>query len=297
MEDALTYTQDRYATQTGSEGTWPEVMAYPDIKEPMSRPLVQLSNEYLLPNLKLIPNNAISILKTNQAFIESYMVGLNHEFARELLWQEFPTDQQGSYFRQFWDVSSTVDREDRDSATLTKALKDVPELHRWDRTSALGSHNHRGSNSPDGPIVLVLRGDLLKRYPNTFIYAQKAGWGTAAQANRLVVSDPTGDLFESSPQDPRLLFPLYKATVEPDIHFDRFRPEPRRDSRRPTFGGNGHGAGRVRRQAGLVLRPATGGRRAAFRLGHRRLPVDPSPWCGTTCRGPTWASRWAGGST
>ena len=33
------------------------------------------------------------------------MVGLNHEFARELLWREFPTDQRGSYFRQFWDPS------------------------------------------------------------------------------------------------------------------------------------------------------------------------------------------------
>ena len=33
------------------------------------------------------------------------MVGLNHEFARELLWREYPTDQRGSYFRQFWDVS------------------------------------------------------------------------------------------------------------------------------------------------------------------------------------------------
>ena len=33
------------------------------------------------------------------------MVGLNHEFARELLWREYPTDQRGSYFRQFWDVA------------------------------------------------------------------------------------------------------------------------------------------------------------------------------------------------
>lgn len=30
---------------------------------------------------------------------KSYMVGLNHEFARELLWREYPTDQRGSYFR------------------------------------------------------------------------------------------------------------------------------------------------------------------------------------------------------
>ena len=26
------------------------------------------------------------------------MVGLNHEFARELLWREYPTDQRGQLF-------------------------------------------------------------------------------------------------------------------------------------------------------------------------------------------------------
>ena len=39
------------------------------------------------------------------------MVGLNHEMARELLWREYPTDQRGSYFRQFWDASVAVERE------------------------------------------------------------------------------------------------------------------------------------------------------------------------------------------
>ena len=82
-----------------------EVMAYPGIDNPMYEPLRDLSDEYLLPNLNLIPHNTITLLETNQPFIEAYMVGLNHEFARELLWREYPTDQRGSYFRQFWDVS------------------------------------------------------------------------------------------------------------------------------------------------------------------------------------------------
>ena len=56
------------------------------------------------PNINLIPPNSITLVETNQRFIESYMVGLNHEFARKLLWREYPTDQRGSYFRQFWDV-------------------------------------------------------------------------------------------------------------------------------------------------------------------------------------------------
>jgi hypothetical protein len=232
--DVLTYVQSRYSPGFATTQTLPEVMAYPDIKDPMSRPLVDLSSEYLLPNLKLIPNNTISLLKPNQLFIESYLVGLNHEFARELLWNEYPTDQQGSYFRQFWDVSSYVDTAGRDPQTLAEALKDIPPIHRWETTSVLGSHNQRDPQGNGNQSVLVLRGDLLKRYPNTFIYAQKAAWGTGTQINNLVLTDPTGQLFETSPQDPRLRFPLYKATVPPDIYLigfdltlDQIRGDPR----------------------------------------------------------------------
>ena len=80
-------------------------MAYPGIDLPMYEPLKAISAELFLPNINLIEQNSITLLETNQKFIEAYMVGLNHEFARELLWREYPTDQRGSYFRQFWDVA------------------------------------------------------------------------------------------------------------------------------------------------------------------------------------------------
>jgi hypothetical protein len=274
--DALTYALNRYSAGSASDPTWPEVMAYPDIKDPMSRPLVDLSSEYLLPNLKLIPNNTISLLKTNQAFIESYLVGLNHEFARELLWQEYPTDQQGSYFRQFWNVSSYVDQQGRDPRTLTEALKDISPLHHWDRASALGSHEQRDPQNPDGPTVLVLRGDLLKRYPNTFIYAQKAAWGTGNQINRLVLTDPTGELFDTSPQDPRLRFPLYKAVVAPDIYLigfdlslDEIRGDPRLEETATARAAVGDKLGWF-----FVLQQAVGEPRFGLDTDP---PIDPSP--------------------
>ena len=80
-------------------------MAYPKIDLPMYEPLKEISVELFLPNINLIAPNSITLIETNQSFIEAYMVGLNHEFARKLLWREYPTDQRGSYFRQFWDVA------------------------------------------------------------------------------------------------------------------------------------------------------------------------------------------------
>ena len=74
-------------------------------------------------------------METNQRFIEAYMVGLNYEFARKLLWREYPTDQRGSYFRQFWSVGDTIDSEGLSEDALKEKLYDIPEIHRWALTS------------------------------------------------------------------------------------------------------------------------------------------------------------------
>jgi hypothetical protein len=81
------------------------VMWYPEFHRPMYRFLRDISQEYILPGLENIPHNTIGLLQTNRRFIESFMIGLNHEFASELRWREFPTDMRGSYFRSFWDTS------------------------------------------------------------------------------------------------------------------------------------------------------------------------------------------------
>ncbi len=235
--DVMTFVRTRYANAatTPTPVTIQEVMTYPDIKAPAYAPLEAISSEHLLPNLQLVPNNTISLLAANQPFIEAYLAGLNHEFARELLWREYPTDQRGTYFRQFWDVSSYVDVQGKSPQQLAEDLKDIPPMHRWTTDSALGSHNHRGQQAAQ-QVVLVIRGDLLKRYPSAFIYAQKAAWGTGSRANRLVLTDETGEVFATNPQDPRLRFPLYKARIDPDLHFigfdltlDDVRGDPRLD--------------------------------------------------------------------
>ena len=120
-------------------------MNYPQFDLPMYKPLSDLSKEYFLPNINLIEQNSITLLETNQKFIESYMVGINHEMSRELLWREYPTDQRGSYFRQFWDVSGYLPDASENLATLKERLKDIPELHRWVLTSNLGDHDNRAS--------------------------------------------------------------------------------------------------------------------------------------------------------
>ncbi|MGC1307097.1 MAG: hypothetical protein WA885_07700 [Phormidesmis sp.] len=203
-----------------------EAMAYPEFDIPMYKPLIEKSAELFLPNLQYITQNSISLLETNQRFIEAYMVGLNHEFARELLWREYPTDQRGSYFRQFWDASGFLDREDLDDEALREKLRDIPPLDKWSKFSDLGDHDNRekpGDN--ENELVLVIRGELLKKYPTAVIYAQRAKWKRVegeidkSQPREL---DTLTAAEEDNPPPEKILTPLYEAKVEPDIYFFGF---------------------------------------------------------------------------
>lgn len=219
------------------------VMAYPRLDYPMYKPLEKISSELFLPNIRLIENNTISLLKTNQKFIESYMVGLNHEFARELLWREYPTDQRGSSFRQFWDVSTIPKPAKFEPVKEAKKLErqwrdkiyDIPEIHTWSLNSDLGKHDHRElpGKPQEEEVVLVIRGELLKKYPNAVIYAHKAAWAKNNSGNidntKIRSLAPMSAADEADLDDGQvagsnkiLKTPLYSAKVDPDIYFFGF---------------------------------------------------------------------------
>jgi hypothetical protein len=196
-----------------------EVMAYPKIDLPMYQPLKDSSVERLLPNINKVALNSIALMETNQRFIEAYMVGLNHEFARKLLWREYPTDQRGSYFRQFWSVGDTLDSEGLSEDALKEKLYDIPEIHRWDPASNLGDHNNRAQpGQPPAPqAVLIIRGELLQKYPNTVIFAQHA-----KMVNGLRVPDWLTAAEEAQPPRSKTRTPLYTAQPADDIFFFGF---------------------------------------------------------------------------
>ncbi|MGD2092027.1 MAG: hypothetical protein PVH61_38005 [Candidatus Aminicenantes bacterium] len=215
-----------------------EAMAYPEIDLPMYKPLVKYSSELFLPNINFIAENSISLLETNLEFIESYMVGLNHEFARELVWREYPTDSRGSYFRQFWEARGFHDTENLDPEELKEKLRDIPPIHKWLKRSNLGDHDNRelsGENRED--VVLVIRGELLKKYPNAIIYAHRAVWKDDTEKGNPILDLNSGQTIdvtkerdlrpltkEEEANPPRTIIktPLYEAKVEPDIYFFGF---------------------------------------------------------------------------
>lgn len=167
------------------------IMDAPNFPQPMYEALRDLSQDFLLPGLEDVPPNTVALLETNSPFVESFMVGLNAEMSSELLWRNYPTDQRGTYFRQFWDTS------------VGHAEADLQPITKW------GS-NHLGDNTPNtsGKLVLLIRGELLRRYPNSVIYAVRA----VKTGSQLDVS--------RKPADER--HPLFRGTLKPDITFVGF---------------------------------------------------------------------------
>src|SRR5690606_24326787 len=163
--------------------------------------------ELLLPNLHLIQPNTFSLLRTNQKFIESYMVGLNFEMGRELLWREYPTDMRGSYFRQFWDVKGFITP--NSTSEDAEGLKDIAPIHKWPAAGQLGKNNARDKEGDSEQLVFVIRGELLKKFPNTVVYAQKA----FKKDNKWYINTELNDADLAK----EVRFPLYQAELPPDI--------------------------------------------------------------------------------
>jgi hypothetical protein len=162
------------------------IMAAPEFPRPMYEALRDVSSDFLLPGLEHVPPNTATLVQTNPEFVEAFMAGLSTEMARELLWREFPTDQRGTYFRQFWAAVNASDR------------RQIQAIHEW--KNSIGKNAETGQR--EASIVLLIRGELLRRYPHTVIYAKKA----VMSGTRRV---PGG----------AEKYPLFRGSMEPDVTF------------------------------------------------------------------------------
>ena len=130
----------------------PPLQFSPRFDTPMVRALTGLGQQWLLPGLEGVPANTAVALRTNGAFVESFLVGLNHEFGRELLWREFPTRLTATFFERFWDAAVAPD-----------SPPDIPALDSWaDRF--LGEPTVVADR-----LVFLLRSELMRRFPDALV--------------------------------------------------------------------------------------------------------------------------------
>ena len=129
----------------------------PAFPQPMVDPLSEIAQGLVLPGLEMVPPNTVVPLRTNAAFVAAFMVGLNTEMGRELVWRGYPADLSATYFDRFWDAAGAVGRP-----------PDIAPIASW------GTGELDAGGGPDA-FVMLLRSELLQRYPNAVIYATRPG--------------------------------------------------------------------------------------------------------------------------
>ncbi len=147
--------------------TFGQVMAHPRFPAPLALAVLHDWPNIVLPSLGTFPMNKVTLLETNPAFIEAFLVGANHEMNREYLWREFPTDQRGTPFAHFWPRLRT----DRDDG------REIDPIATWRLERRLGK-NLAGGRAEE--TVLLVRGEVLRRFPNTIVMAAPARNGQTA---------------------------------------------------------------------------------------------------------------------
>jgi len=177
------------ALEEGEAGSLADIMAAPDLSEPTYGQLADISHDWLLPGLDKLPPDTTTLVAANYEFIDAFLVGMNHELGRELLWHEYPSDQRGTYARQFWSRRATPNREDQFDLRH--------ELHAAETQSLMGLSNVTGD-----PLVLVVKGELIKRYPGLIICAAHTR------------EDPPGT---RALDEATVLQPDFFGTLEPDV--------------------------------------------------------------------------------
>jgi hypothetical protein len=132
----------------------------PEFTDALFWDLAELDDDVIVPGLGEFPDNRVRLLAVNPGFIGAYLVGANHEMARELLWRGFPADLAATFFARFFDHG-------------TAGTVDIGPIAGWPARSAIGD------NVPNAAAttVILIRGALVRRYPevNVFLTPATAG--------------------------------------------------------------------------------------------------------------------------
>ncbi|MDL2308324.1 hypothetical protein LJC53_01935 [Bacteroidales bacterium OttesenSCG-928-C03] len=204
------------------------IMAYPTFPEPVYFYLKMFSDEFILPGVDELPEDSVSMYMSNEPFVEAYLSGMNTEMGRELLWREYPTDQRGSYFRKFWDSETSL------KDIMQDNFFDIQPVHAWRGNEQRGTEGYLGDNhaeSKTGLLLFTIKGKLLRQYPTTRIFLQKAVVKTKKNDpknkqegikafGKTLIFDP-----DATEGNGRLIMPLVQAFMREDTYIIGFKKE------------------------------------------------------------------------
>jgi hypothetical protein len=160
--------------------------------------LSERAPDWMLPGAGDLPEDSVVGLATNPVFVESLLVGANHQATAELRWRNIPLVTRWSPLRKFWQ---------RTSGEL-----DIEPIKQWATNVPLGTPSlvpgGRGAEA-----VVAFRTSLFRRYPATvvYLYEESADWTPPAATDDLKA---------------KRISPTFTGTIGKDITFFGFPVKP-----------------------------------------------------------------------
>lgn len=121
--------------------------------------LLDLSAEWILPGVNALGRNRMRLVAVNTDFVGAFLIGANTELVRELRWRDYPIDPTSTAFHRFWEYVLDRDR------------VDIDDLDSWEVEASMAD-NMAGAGDP--MTAIVVRGDLVHRYPDAHWFLRKA---------------------------------------------------------------------------------------------------------------------------
>ena len=131
----------------------------PTFEDPLAWDLIALGAEWLIPGVSNFGANRIRLVDVNPTFVGALIVGANNEIARELAWRGYPVDPRATFFQRFWQYVDPTRVDIDDIATTWAADAPIADNVAID---------------PGSLTAIVVRGDLVRRYPTAHWFLQQA---------------------------------------------------------------------------------------------------------------------------
>lgn len=141
--------------------------AGPRVGVPLCDGLIAMGVDLLLPGISALGEDTIAVFRENRPQIAAFMVGANHEMARELLWRQYPIEPGFTVLRRFWEPLD-----------LRKGNEDIPEISRWNDADP-------PPDTQPGRVVFAVRGALVRRCPDLLlrvVFTRRGGSGPPSAA-------------------------------------------------------------------------------------------------------------------
>ena len=173
----------------------------PSFPAPLFDVVRRFGEQYVMPGLDALPADSVTGVEVDDRFVNALLVGANHEMSRELLWRGFPADLRGTSFTFFWDTKGRVPALNE---VTPPDLRDITPIAEWPTTRKLDAGP---PTAAAGRFVVVVRAELLRRFPGTVVHLAQALPATA-----------------STPREPGPIerYPAFQGRVGEDVAFYAF---------------------------------------------------------------------------